>query len=51
MSAENGGSGEEGQSRGCSTDEVFVYNSVGVDDGLDDLDGTPQEAEEHRQWP
>ena len=48
--SQDGGSGLEDHSGGDSTDEVFVYDGVGVGDSLDDLDGTPQEAEEHRQW-
>ena len=43
------GSGGEGPSRGDSIDDISVYDGVGVGGGLDDLDGTPQEAEEHRQ--
>ena len=48
-SSEDDGSGGEGHSGGDSIDDVFVYDGVGVGDGLDNLDGTPQEAEEHRQ--
>ena len=40
-SSEDDGSGGEGHFRGDSTDDVFVYDGVGVGDGLDDLDGTP----------
>ena len=43
-SSEDDASGGEGSSGGDSID------GVGVGDGLDDLDGTPYEAEEHRQW-
>ena len=50
MSSEDDGSGEEGHSGGDSTDDVFVYDGVGVVDDLDDLDGTPQKAEEYWQW-
>ena len=48
-SSEDDGSGGEGHSRGDSIDDVFVHDDVGVDDGLDDLDGTPQKTEENRQ--
>ena len=48
-SSENDGSGEEGHSGGDSTDDVFVYDCVGVGDSLDDLDGTPKKTEEHPQ--
>ena len=48
-SSEDDGSGGEGHPRGDNTDDVFVYDGVGVGDGLDDLNGTSQEAEEHRQ--
>ena len=48
-SSEDDESGEEGHSRRDSTDDVFVYDGVGVGDGLDDLDGTLQKTEEHRQ--
>ena len=48
-SSEDNESGGEGHSRGDSNDDVFVYDGVGVGDGLDDLDGTPQKTEEHRQ--
>ena len=34
---------------GFRNDDVFVYYDVGVGDGLDGLDGTPQKAEENRQ--
>ena len=50
ISSEDDGSGGEGHSGGDSTDDIFVYDGVGVSDGLDDLDGTPQNTEEHRQW-
>ena len=42
-SSEDDGSCGEGHSGGDSTDDVFVYDGVGVSDGLDDLDGIPQE--------
>ena len=48
-SSENDGSGREGDFGGDSTDDVFVYDGVGVGDGLDNLDDTPQETEENRQ--
>ena len=48
-SYKNDGSGEKGHSGGDNTEDVFDYDGVGAGDGLDDLDGTPQEAEEHRQ--
>ena len=48
-SSENDRSGGEGHSGGDSTDDVFVYDGVGVGGGLDDLDGTPQKTEENRQ--
>ena len=48
-SSEDDGSGEEGHSGGGSTDDLFVYDGVGVGDGLDDLDGTSQKTEENRQ--
>ena len=44
-STENDGSGGESHSGGIKTDDGFVYDGMGVGDGLDDLDGTPQEAE------
>ena len=47
--SENDGSGGEGHSGGENTDDVFVYYGMGIGDGLDDLDGTPKEAEGHRQ--
>ena len=47
-SSEDDGSCGEGHSGGNSTDDVFVYDGVGVGDGLDGLDGTPQK-EENRQ--
>ena len=43
------GSGGEGNSGSDSNDDVFVYEGVSVGDGLDDLDGTPQNTDEHRQ--
>ena len=43
------GFGGEGYSGGDSTDDVFVYDGVGIGGGLDGLDGTPQKTEEHRQ--
>ena len=46
-SSEDDGYGGEGHSGGDSTDDVFVYDGVGVSDGLDD--GTPQKTEENRQ--
>ena len=42
MSSEDDRSGGEGHSGGESTDDVFVYDGVGVGDGLDDLDDTPR---------
>ena len=48
-SSENDGSGGEGHFEGDSTDDVFVYDGVGVSDGLDNLDDTPQKTEENRQ--
>ena len=47
-SSEDDGSCGEGHSGGDSTDDVFVYDGVGVGDGLDDLDGTPQEENRQR---
>ena len=47
-SSDDDGSGGEGNFGGDSTD-VFVYEGVGVGDGLDHLDGTPQKTEENRQ--
>ena len=49
-SSEDDGSGGEGHSGGDSTDDVFVYDGVGVGNGLDDLDATPQKADERQQW-
>ena len=49
-SSEDDGSGGEGHSGGDSTDDVFVYDGVGVSDGLDDLDVTPQKTDERLQW-
>ena len=48
-SSEDDGSGEEGHSGGDSTNNVSVYVGVGVGDGLDDLDSTPQKTDERRQ--
>ena len=48
-SSEDGGSGGEGHSGGDSTDDDFVYDGVGVRDSLDDLNGTLQKTQEHRQ--
>ena len=48
-SSEDDESGGDGHSGGDGTDFVLVYDGVGVGDGLDDLDGTPQKTEEHRQ--
>ena len=48
-SSENDGFGGEGHFGGDGTDDVFVYDGVGVGDGLDDLDGTPQKTDERRQ--
>ena len=39
----------QGQSGGDSTHDVFLYDGVGVGDGLDDLDGPLQKTEKHRQ--
>ena len=47
--SEGDGSGGEGYSGCGSTDDVFVYDGVGVGDGLDDLDITPQKTDERRQ--
>ena len=47
-SSEDAGSGGEGHSGGDSTDDVFLYDGVGVGDSLDDLDATPQKTEERR---
>ena len=47
--SEDDGSGVAGHSRGDSTDDVIVYDGMGVGDGLDDLDGTPLNAEEYRR--
>ena len=44
-SSEDDGSGGEGHYGGDSTDDVFVYDGVGIGDGLEDLDGTPQNEE------
>ena len=41
-SSEDDGSDGEGHSGGDSTDDGFVYDGVGIGDGLDDLGGTPQ---------
>ena len=48
-SSKDDGSGGERHSGGDNTDDGFVYDGVVVGDDLDDLDGTPQETEEHRQ--
>ena len=48
-SSEDDGFGGEGHFGGGSTDDVFVYEGVGVGDGLDDLDVTLQTADERRQ--
>ena len=48
-SSEDDGFGGEGHFGGDSTDDVFVYDGVGVGDGLGDLDGTPQKTDERRQ--
>ena len=48
-SSEDDVSSEEGHSRRDNTDDVFVYDGVGVGDGLEDLDGIPQKTEEYRQ--
>ena len=48
-SSEDDGFGGEGHFGGDGTDDVFVYDGVGVGDGLDDLDGTPQKTDERRQ--
>ena len=48
-SSEGDESDGEGHSEVDSTDDVFVYEGVGVGDGLDDLDGTLQKTKEHRQ--
>ncbi|CAM9218756.1 unnamed protein product, partial [Ascophyllum nodosum] len=47
--SEDDGYGVEGHFGGDSTDDAFVYDGVGVGDGLDDLDGTPQKTDERRQ--
>ena len=47
-SSEDDGSGGEGPSEDDNNNDVFVYDGVGVGDGLDDLDGAPQKTEEHR---
>ena len=44
-SSEDDGSGGEDHYGGDSTDDVFVYDGVGIGGGLDDLDGTPQNDE------
>ena len=49
-SSENDGSGGEGHYGGDRRDNIFGYGGVGIDGGLDDLDGTPQKTEGHRQW-
>ena len=48
-SSEDDGSGGVGHFGGGSTDDVLVYDGVGVGDGLDDLDVTPQTTDERRQ--
>ena len=48
-SSEDDESGGESNPGGGSIDDVFVYDGVGVGDGLDDRDGTPQKTEENRQ--
>ena len=48
-SSKDDGSGGEGHFWGDSTDDVFVYDGVGVGDGLDDLDDTLQKTEGNRQ--
>ena len=48
-SSEDNGSGGKGHVGSGSTDDGFVYDGVGVGNGLDGLDGTPQEAEERRK--
>ena len=48
-SSKDDGSGGEGHSGGDSTDDVFVYDGVGVGDGLDDLDATPRKTDGRRQ--
>ena len=47
--SEDDESGGEGHSEGDSIDDIFVYDGVGVGDGLDDLDGTLQKTDERRQ--
>ena len=47
--SEDDGSGGEGHPEGDSIDDTCVYDGVGVGDGLDDLDGTPQKTDERRQ--
>ena len=44
-SSEDDGSGGEDHYGGDSTDDVFVYDGVGIGGGLNDLDGTPQNDE------
>ena len=44
-SSDDDGSGGEDHPGGDSTDDVFVYDGVGIGDGLDNLDGTPQNEE------
>ena len=48
-SSKDNGSGGQGHSGGYSNHEVFLYDGVGVGDGLDDLDGTLQKKEECSQ--
>ena len=48
-SSEDDGSGGEGHFGGDSTDDVFVYDGVGVGGGRDELDATPEKMDERRQ--
>ena len=48
-SSEDVGSGGEAHLGGDSNDDVFVYDGVGVGDGLDDLVRTLQKTEGNRQ--
>ena len=45
-SSEDDGFGGEDHFGGDSTDDVFVYEGVGVGDELDDLDGIPQKTDD-----
>ena len=45
-SSEDDGIGGEDHFGGDSTDDVFVYEGVGVGDELDDLDGIPQKTDD-----